>query len=190
MQGHKRSAVKVDGELQERMTAVKLRAEHVMAGIITAVSKEFNARPRHLTETVQKVFAEAPSHLEWSSCTDLTGCWVAEVQEKRGLLSRASRHMHHEVYTVNLLTGAALRNGKAPTHLDREVLEHRDYVAVFENTDFDVTPQMIGDQVIYRTVHAINGCFYSWQLFDSRLHVTETSEDETLELLPCTDLPT
>lgn len=43
-------------KLQERMTAVKLQAEHVMAGVISTVSKEVAERPHLLTAAVQEVF--------------------------------------------------------------------------------------------------------------------------------------
>ena len=190
VQGYKRSAVKAEGELQERMKAVKLQAEHVMAGIITTLSKEVSERPHLLTQALQRVFAEAPASMTWRSCPKLTGCWVAEVREKTGIFSLNRSHKGHEVFTVNLLTGAALCNGKAPTRLDRRIVEDQVYVAVFGNTDFDVTPKLVGDQVTYRTVHAINGFFYSWQMFGARLLVTETCGEETLELLPCTILNT
>lgn len=96
------------------------------------------------------------------------------------------RQNHSEVYTVNLLTGVAFCNGHSPSHLPTSITGLEEYKAVFTNMTFDVTPEVVGDQVTYRTVHAINGYFYSWQLFQSRLLVAETCGDETLELLPCT----
>ena len=68
-------------KLQERMTAVKLQAEHLMACIIPPVSKEEKVaeRPHLLTAAVPEVFAEAPSDLQWVACPNLTGCWIAEV---------------------------------------------------------------------------------------------------------------
>ena len=89
------------------------------------------------------------------------------------------------MYAVNLLTGVALCNGQDPSHLPESIKNDDVYKAVFPNITFHVTPKVTGDQVTYRTVHAIKGCFYSWRVDRERLVVTETCDDQTLELLPC-----
>jgi hypothetical protein len=133
------------------------------------------------------VFTEAPAALHWQPCSDATGCWVAE---SRGISLKlqnffCSNSIATDVYTVNLLTGAALRNGQAPFHLPLEIVNHEVYQIIFQKATFDVTSKTLGGQATYRTVHAINGCYYSWRLDGSRLHITETCNEETLELLPC-----
>ena len=174
MQAHAHSAVHITGELHERIVAVKLQAEHAMAGIVPCLCSTVARTPQHLTDAVRGVFMECPVHLEWEQCADITGCWVAEGQGKRG-----------DVYAVNLLTGLALCNGHDPSHLPDSIVGLHVYKAVFSNVTFDVTPKVTGDQVTYRTVHAIKGCFYSWCVDGERLLVTETCDDHTLELLPC-----
>ena len=179
VQAHSRCAVHISGELHERMVAVKLQAEHVMAGIVALLCDTLAKCPQHLTDAVRSVFMEAPEQLAWEQCGDLTGCFVAESPGERS-----------DVYTVNLMTGAAMCNGQDPSHLPGSIVNHPVYQAVFPSVLFDVTPKVVGEQVTYRTVHAISRCFYSWRLENEQLLVIETCNDEALELLPCAHSPT
>lgn len=173
MQGYKRSAVNITGPLQQQMMSVKLQAENVMAGVVTALSDAVAANTDHLTQAFREIFT-VPAALKWRKCHDATGCWVAE-----------SGGSQSKVYTLNLLTGAAMCNGHAPSHLPESIVGHEVYQKVFQNVVFDVTPEVDGDQVTYRTAHAISGCTYTWRRNGDRLIVTETCSNPTLELLPC-----
>jgi hypothetical protein len=176
------SAVNITGGLQERLTALKLQAEHVMAGIICHLSDHVRKTPQIITDAFRCVFTEAPSHLAWNPCPKSLGCWVADESSS----STVNQYYgDSDVYTVNLLTGTALCNGHAPSHLPASIVGHEVYQAVFPNMTFDVTAKVLGDQVTYRTVHAFYGCFYSWRLEGGRLHVTETCDGQALELLSC-----
>lgn len=174
LQGYKRSAVCITGPLQQRMIALKLQAEHVMAGMIGSLSDAVAATPEHLTTAIRGVFTECPTALRWCQCPDATGCWVAQCSRPRPA-----------VYTVNLLTGAAMLNGHAPSHLPDAIVGHEVYHKVFHSAVFDVTPTVDGDQVTYCTAGAVNGCTYTWHRIQDRLIVTETCRGATLELLPC-----
>jgi hypothetical protein len=171
VQGYKRSAVTITGPLQQSMMALKLQAEQVMAGIVTSLSHAVVFIPEHLTAALRGVFTEASTTLTWHECPDATGCWVSESEG--------------DIFTLNLLTGAAMCNGHAPSHLPETIVGHEVYQKVFQSVVFDVTPKVDGDVVTYRTSHAINGCTYTWRKNGDRLIVTENCGDETLELLPC-----
>ena len=181
MQGHRRSTVHLATEreetlqLQSRMEAAKLQAEQVMAGIITPLCSSVSAHPQHITDAYRSVFTDAPETLNWMPCPGTTACWVAEA---------------NDVYTVNLLSGAALCNGHAPSHLPQSIVEHPVYQDVFSGMVFDVYPEIRGGQVTYHTVHSIHGCVYTWRLTGGKLYVTETCNGQTLELLPCAPLHT
>jgi hypothetical protein len=176
MQGRNRSAVNMTGQLQERMTVVKLQAEHIMAGIICQLSHLVQKAPQMITDALRCLYTQAPSHLKWNPCQERLGCYVAEHStEDFGSL---------DVYAINLLTGTALCNGHAPSHLPQSVLDNEVYQKVFGNVEFDVTAKVQGAQVTYRTVDAMHECFYSWCLKDSGLHVIETCNGQDLELLP------
>jgi hypothetical protein len=151
--------------------ALKLQAEQVMAGIVSALDRAVTAVPQHLTTACRAVFTEAPEEMEWCDSPVATGCWVAECK--------------NDIFTLNLLTGAAMCNGHSPSHLPDAIIGHEVYQKVFQNVVFDVTPKVDGDVVTYRTSHAINGCTYTWRKNGDRLIVTENCGDETLELLPC-----
>lgn len=186
MQGYKRSTANIRGQLHQRLRAIKLQAEHVMAGIIVPLCLNLAASPQHITAAFRSVFTASASQIKWSACQSSIGCWVAEVRQSApaGILNYGPT----DVYTLNLLTGAALCNGQAPSYLPESIVGHTVYQAVFPNVVHDVTPKVFGDQVTYHTVHAINGCYYSWHLDGGQLRVTETCNDETLELLPCASL--
>jgi hypothetical protein len=158
------------------MAVLKQQAEHVMAGIICHLSDHVRRSPQIITSALQCVFTEAASDLKWSPCSDCLGCWVAEQSSKQ--------NGNINLYTINLLTGIALCNGLAPSHLPESIVGHEVYRKVFPNVEFDVTATLLGDEVTYRTVDSINGYFYSWCLKGTELIVTETCSGHDLDLLP------
>ena len=164
--------------------AIKLQAERVMAGIVQQLCNTVRDTPQVLTQAFRSIFTHAPAFIEWTQCADergdvLTGCWVAEGGE-----------LLRDVLTVNLLSGAAMRNANAPSHLPESVVSDPVYREVFQNVVFDATPQVDGQTVTYRTAGEVGGYVYTWCKEGDRLLITETFNGQTLELLPCAFLQT
>jgi hypothetical protein len=84
-------------------------------------------------------------------------------------------------YTLNTLTGSALRNGAAPERLPAHVLQHALYQKTFGELEVEVTDDLT-------TRQPVQGRVYQWLLHGPQLCITETAsermEQETLELLP------
>ena len=85
-------------------------------------------------------------------------------------------------YSVNLLNGAVLRNGKAPSRLPLNMVSHELYKRTFGGATFEVTDDLVTRQPAL-------GRNYQFQLAGGRLVVRESEaladgEEETLELLP------
>jgi hypothetical protein len=196
MQGRMFSEGSACKHVQERVKAVRLQAELVMAGLIRKLSISVAKNPHLLTHAVRCVFSKAASEMQWEPCrcSDdaddplATGCWVAESNEgcKSTTGQGEGAGTATDVYTVNLMTGAALCNGQRPDTLPDPILQREVYRSIFLSMEFEITSKVINGQRTYSTRHTIDGYNYSWRLDSSgSLHITETCNEDALELLPC-----
>ena len=126
-----------------------------------------------MNRIVQAVYSSAPDDLEWQAHEASHACFYARTPTKvrTGI----------DLYSINLLTGAVLRNGVPPSCLPVAMLDHSDYGPLFGGLEFGVTDDLT-------TRHPIRGRFYRFQLVGERLIVfemrTKIGHGEVLELLP------
>ena len=126
-----------------------------------------------LSTAVRVIFRQLPEGLAWQQTAEGLGCYAAEhVPSASG--ARA-------YYTVNILTGAALRNSLAPARLPAGVLKHALYKRTFGDLEVEVDDD-------FKTRQPLQGRVYQSRRSGSRLCIEETAGEgadaETLELLP------
>ena len=126
-----------------------------------------------LCTAVRVIFRQLPNGLAWQQTAEGLGCYAAEH------VSSASGARAY--YTVNILTGAALRNSLAPARLPAGVLQHALYKRTFGDLEVEVDDE-------FKTRQPIQGRVYQSRRSGSRLCIEETAGEgadvETLELLP------
>ena len=150
-----------------------VRCEWVAARAHSAATAAIDATPncRAMSDVARALFRTLPEGLVWEQCEGSLGCYVAEHAMATGGTAW---------FSVNVVTGAALRNGAAPSRLPAAMLSHETYVNAFDDAQFEVTDD-------YQTRQAIQGRSYKFARAESRLLVHEVDgtgdAQEVLELL-------
>lgn len=166
--------------LQQRLQATMRLCARVMACHVHMLDAMLCEIPDMLSRAAGGVFAELPADSVWRPVGGAIACYVTQFQGS--------------TYSVNLLNGRALRNGRVPGQLPASILAHPTYRRVFGRAMFEVTAEAAGGSVVFRSARSISGKLYSWTLQDQRLVVCETPVDpstgladleDELELLPC-----
>ena len=166
-------------ELNLRLQVVLQQCARVMACHIHVIDDLLHANKDILSHAARGVFRELPEDATWRPVDGALGCYVT--------------HYNGSAYSVNLLCGQALRNGRVPGHLPSAILEHPSYKRAFGQAMFEVIAETQGDHLLFRSARSVNGRLYSWMLAGQRLVVCETPVDATtgrplheaeLELLP------
>ena len=180
-------------QLKEQVEVLEVQALVAMAGRVADV---LSAAGRHLDElataALRAVFTQAPHALQWGwlhTGSDPTTCVEAEHDGN--------------LYSLNLATGMALRNGLPPSMLPAEVRDHRLYQRVFQARNFEVA--QAGVDGWFETVKPIAGCLvYRFRRVGEELHVEEVElgrkgasvlrlldpgQDEECAWCPTTTLP-
>ena len=153
------------------MKALWQRCGWIMARAAPAFSQHADAGlSAMLSRAATSVFPALPEGLQWLQAAGKAGCWTAQ------------RAADTACYSVNLLTGNALRNAAAPSRLPAAVTNHPMYRTTFGLLNFEVTTDNASRQLV-------RGRRYRFaQRTDGELCVIESlpagaAEDE-LELLP------
>lgn len=129
----------------------------------------------HLTSAVKGVFEACPPGLEWKRCLfdgNSTACFESENSG--------------DLFSINVLNGVILFNGKPPSQLPLEVLSHPLYQRCFGDTRFEVVAKCTSEM---QTITPTDGRFYRFSIFpDGKLEIKELSslvanEETELELL-------
>jgi hypothetical protein len=174
-----------DDEIRE----LSIMAQHIMARVINRLTLWVDVEPSCLTALAALVIQDAPSSLTWKKLGPESPCY--EAVGGVGL------------YSINVLTGVVLLNGRPPRRLPASILSDELYQRVFSGRDFET---VLGTGGVMRTVRPVDGSFYEFhQAGQERLVITEVTptastlaagdcEEVRLELLDwrgawCKDLP-
>eukprot|EP00892_Ulva_mutabilis_P010317 jgi/Ulvmu1/7658/UM038_0087.1 len=177
------------GELHSHLRMLSAQAQHAMAALLRPLDAAAVQHGDLLSEAVRSVFTDLPAGVQWRRVSPGPGCYLAAAGG--------------QVYSVNLLSGAALCNGMRPGHLPRPILRHSLYRRVFQERTFEVSHRQVGHQDVFRTTQSHNGCVYTFQQRGRDVVVTECpvheatghlQDDLELQLLPetcdwCPELP-
>lgn len=167
------------GELHVHVRVLAAQCQHTMAALIRAVDAAAAQHGSVLCDAVRSVYADLPPEARWRPVGERLGCYTAEAGG--------------QVYSVNVLSGAALCNGMRPGHLPRAMLRSKLYRRVFHERTFEVSHLQMGQHDVFRTTQSHGGCIYSFEQRGKQLIVTEcpvhaeTGRMETeleLQLLP------
>ena len=149
----------------------------VMANAQTQISRWISLDASIVSDAARALFATLPDGLTWTVDAGSHGCYIAEHAPCGGNQVPA-------FYSVNLLTGAALRNGAAPARLPSASVQHPVYQKTFGGLEFDVTDDCATRQRIQGRVYRV----LPDKRNEKQLVVTETEgsgdDAEVLELLP------
>lgn len=125
----------------------------------TVISRQFpkllfivKSRPEILTSAVSTIIQDAPRDLKWyilDSNTQPTTCYEAVHQNRE----TGATHL----WSVNLLTGCFLYDGKPPGRLPMSILRTALYKRSFGERNFEVATSAYGAQ---RTTKPVEGGFY------------------------------
>lgn len=163
------------GELHTHLRVVGEQCQHAMAALIRPLDAAAGQHPDMLTRAVCGVFADLPQAVQWRPVAERLGCYVAEAGG--------------QVYSISLMSGAALCNGMRPGHLPRPILRDGLYRRVFKDRTFQVSHLQIGRQDVFRTTQAHGGRAYSFQQVAGALVVKEhTVDSQTGQEQPDLDL--
>lgn len=151
-----------------------------MAALIRPLDAAVALHPDVLTDAVRSVYADLPADVPWRRIPEHLGCYKAEVAG--------------QVYSVSVLSGAALCNGMRPGHLPRTILRSKLYKRVFRERTFEVSHLQVGQQDVFRTTQSHSGCLYTFQQVGREVIVKECPVSATgaalhdleLQLLPGT----
>lgn len=166
--------------LQQQLQASMRHCARVMACRLHTLDAMLAESADTLSYAARGVFAELPADTPWKPVSGAQSCYVTQFQGS--------------TYSVNLLTGRSLRNGRVPGQLPSDVLEHPEYQRAFGLAIFEVTAETVGGDVLFTSARSIGGRLYSWMLQGQRLIVCEIPinpltgqaiREAELELLPC-----
>lgn len=173
-----------EGEVRQ----LTVLTQHVMATRLPALLPHLT--DALLTKAVTLAIQSTPASLHWRRSQG-DACFEAACD---------AGHL----YSLNLLTGLVLFDGRPPRRLPPSILAHPLYKRVFSGRDFET---VLGGSGVIRTVRAVAGCFYEFyqQQDGGRLVIIEETEGQgqegpvRLELLErtqkgqwmawCSDLP-
>lgn len=167
------------GELDELI----IDARAVMARHFRTVCLTASLRPDLLTRAVKLVLARAPLSLEWvpvhNKCQGTTQP-LSSVFEAVGAF-KGDPTGKERLFTIDVLSGAVLLDGRPPLRLPGTVVKHPLYRRVFGDINFEVT---VASNGIYGTARPVRGCHYEFHE-SSDLRVWELdATGRRLELLP------
>lgn len=136
--------------------------EDVMSRKIGQIVSLIGSDPSICTAAIRGALEHVPENLTWQSHRSQTACFEA-----------LSRDGH--LYSVNLFRGIALLDGYSPTRLPSSIVNHPLYSRTFGSITFDVT---LTSANLFKTTHAVNGCFYEFAEAGDGLMISEIKEGE------------
>ena len=136
-----------------------------------------------LTEICKSVLVCTPLSLSWNQVDKNTGCYDAVLNSDDGSTS---------LYSMNIITGVVLLNGKAKGKLEKSITSHPLYIKTFGDRNFEVS---ISSNGVAETIRPLGKYYYSFH-FDMRTNyltiVERLPNGFGLELLvssPISNLP-
>ncbi len=154
-----------DRGVQEQLRRVQVAAHAVVVRRAGEVAAAAGRRPELLTAAVRRVLQRTPEELAWKQLPAPDSLQHGMRQQQQ-LLSGGYEAVGSDgnLYSVNVLDGAVLINGRPPSRLPKEVTEHPLFVRVFgQGTNFEVGRS--GDGVL-QTLSPVRGRFYDFFLAD------------------------
>ena len=166
----------LDKSLKEQVRSLTAVTNGIMARRLPTLLVKVDSDKKSLTDALRLVLPEAtPNSLEWKHFTAADGartCCYEAVHDK-------------DLFSVNLLTGTILFNGRPPSRLPKEILDEKLYQRTFDQLNFEVVSDADG---VLTTTRAIAGRVYSFFLDSKKRLVVRERDDEdvnrtVLELL-------
>ncbi len=158
--------------VRRKLRRVGVAAQGVMAGRAEEVTEAVRSCPQLLTAGVSRVLPQTAKEgeLDWQQLQQLGGHGNEHASEltdgedgatpRIPLCSFEAVGPGSDLYSVNLLEGAVLLNGRPPSRLPKEVTEHPLFVRTFgEGTNFEVARDARG---VLSTLRPVEGRFYEF----------------------------
>lgn len=88
------------------------------------------------------------------------------------------------IYAINLFSGMILTDGNSPGGLPPQIRQSERYREMFGKQDFEVS----FSKGVYRTVYAVQGCYFDFSVIENELHVREVYCDKQTKVTKMLDL--
>ncbi len=147
------------------MRRLQVGAHGVMARRAEEVVEAASSCPELLTDAVRKVLGRTPEVLPWQRVqpqrsAGVTGAGAAAPCVVSGSFEAVCPEGN--LYSINVLDGTVLLNGRPPSRLPKEVTEHPLFVRTFgQGTNFEVARDARG---VLSTLRPVGGRYYEFFL--------------------------
>jgi len=152
---------------------LEFRCKSIISTLSTKIKKYIDEDKSILTECINLVTSNCPNNLEWEEILPYS-CSFEAINE------------NNDHYSINILSGIVLINGKPPSNLSMDIRNHIKYKKVFGSRNFETVLNSGGGFI---TRYPLNGNMYSFFLDSKKSLVIKEINCETKRELELLDLP-